>query len=889
MPKIYGRKATKSHVFYFMKACVKLTAVVYWVMYSIFMKVNLLKTIFTALLLLCSIVASAHDIEEGGIYYRITDYTAKTVAVTYAGSDQYEWQGEYSGDVTIPSSVYGYSVTSIGDCAFTECPDLTSVTIPVSVTSIGDAAFCYCHGLTSVTIPASVISIGAGAFSGCSSLTSVRIPESVKSIGEGTFRGCSSLADITIPESVTSIGYYAFHETAWYNNLPDGEIYIGKLLYCYKGTMPIGTSINVKEGTIEIGDYAFSYCTGLVSIIIPNSVTSIGYAAFQGCSSLNSVTMSNGITRIEDGTFLECTGLTNVTIPESVTSIGSCAFQGCTGMSSITIPKGVKRIENSAFNYCTGLTNVTIPASITAIDAVAFEGCTGLTEVHISDLVTWCNINFGNAYANPLYYAGNLYLNGEKVTNLVIPSNITSIGSSAFYKCTSLTSLTIPSSITSIGNTAFFGCTGLTSVTIPEGVTNIGSGAFNYCTSLARISIPESVTSIERGAFDNTAWYNNQPDGVIYIGKNLNGYKGIMPEGTNINVKEGTLNMSSNAFKGCTGLAGITIPESVTNIGESVFNGCSGLTSVTIPSRVTSIGKEAFYRCTNLVSIIIPESVTSIGDAAFHGTAWYNNQPDGVIYIGKVLYEYKGAMPKGTSINIKEGTLRIAPWAFSHCRNLTSITIPESVTSIESCAFYDCSNLSRIDVPESVTSIGSSAFYNTAWYNNKPDGVIYIGKVLYEYKGTIPQGTNISVKEGTLSITSCAFEDCRNLTSITIPESVTNIGNQAFYNCTGLTSITSLIPAESLFTIDNLVFYFVNNGTLYVPAGAKATYEITKGWNRITNIVEIESGDGETNSVEDVKSENGRVKGVYYDLGGRVVENPTSGIYIIDGKKVMIR
>ena len=265
----------------------------------------------TLAMLLCSLTASAHDFEVGGIYYNFTSEEGLTVEVTYRGNSYSQYSNEYSGAVTIPSTVtYNsktYSVTSIGNEVFEVCSSLTSITIPESVTSIGNEAFRYCTSLTSITIPESVTRIGNYAFSSCRSLTSITLPESVTSIGYAAFYDCRSLTSITLPESVTSIGSGAFDGTAWYNNQHNGVIYIGKVLYQYKGTMPANTSVEVKEGTVSISPNAFSSCRSLTSITLPEGVTSIGYGAFWGCSSL-----------------------TSITLPESVTSIGSSALIDCT-------------------------------------------------------------------------------------------------------------------------------------------------------------------------------------------------------------------------------------------------------------------------------------------------------------------------------------------------------------------------------------------------------------------------------------------------------------------------------------------------------------------------------------------------------------------------------
>ena len=260
------------------------------------MKHNYLKHLFTALLLLCTTIASAYDFEVGGIYYNITSSIDKTVAVTYKGNSFDDYLDEYNAAVTIPANVtysgITYRVTGISEYAFARCVYLTNIEIPNSVTSIGNYAFAGCQNQSflSIEIPNSVTSIGTGAFNSCSGLTgNLEIPNSVTSIGESAFAGCRKLLSIVIPNSVTSIGFYTFQN-----------------------------------------------CSGLTSIEIPNSVTSIGAYAFAGCSGLTSVVIPNSVTSIGDHAFYRCTGLTSITIPNSVTSIGDYAFYNCTALESIT-------------------------------------------------------------------------------------------------------------------------------------------------------------------------------------------------------------------------------------------------------------------------------------------------------------------------------------------------------------------------------------------------------------------------------------------------------------------------------------------------------------------------------------------------------------------------
>ena len=286
-----------------------------------------------AIMLCVALPTLAHDFEVGGIYYYYLDKTAKTVAVTYRGSSYSDYTNEYTGRITIPSSVTYNGVTY------------------------------------------SVSRIGNSAFSGCSGMTSVTIPNSVTKIGNYAFRDCSGLTEVTIGNSVTSIGSGAFEGAAWYNNLADGVIYINNVLYKYKGNMPNGTSISVKDGTVSISPSAFSGCDGLTLVTIPNSVTSIGYYAFEDCTGLTSITIPNSVTSIGTSAFFGCTGLTSITIPNSVTSIGVYAFWGCRGLTEATIGNSVTTIGRSAFYNCTGLTSVTIGNSVNEIGSEAFVNC----------------------------------------------------------------------------------------------------------------------------------------------------------------------------------------------------------------------------------------------------------------------------------------------------------------------------------------------------------------------------------------------------------------------------------------------------------------------------------------------------------------------------------
>ena len=404
---------------------------------------------------------------------------AEAAVVTYLPDFSYFRAKDNMSIVSFDEFQYFESVTSIGNWIFSDCAELTSITIPESVTSIGKYAFSGCSGLTSINMPDGITSIGDGAFYDCSGLTSINIPDGIASIGDGAFSGCSGLTSINIPDGITSIGDGAFSECSGL------------------------TSITIPESVTSIGNNAFSGCSGLTSLSIPLNVTSVGYCYLQIAEGILVTASPNyelsidsprinwvipdGVTSIKNYAFHGCSGLASITIPESVTSIGDNAFYSCSGLTSITIPEKVTSIGNNAFSGCSGLTSINIPDGITSIGDGAFSGCSGLTSITIPEKVT----SIGN----------NAFQDCSGLTSITIPEKVTSIGNSAFFDCSGLTAITIPESVTSIGDNAFYSCSGLTSITIPQSVISIGMSTFSNCIGLTSITIPENVTSIGIQAF----------------------------------------------------------------------------------------------------------------------------------------------------------------------------------------------------------------------------------------------------------------------------------------------------------------------------------------------------------------------------------------------------
>jgi len=428
---------------------------------------------------------------------------------------------------------------------------------------------------------------------------------------------------------------------------------------------------------------------------------------------------------------LNATAVTQDVLSYEVTN-GKATIVSCDQavVGKLTIPDTwggypVTRIGEQAFSGCEKLIGLAIPTSVTSIGNEAFQMCYALRSISIGA-------------GNPAYIDENGVLFNKSKTELIqypagkkgsysIPNSVKNIGDNAFSACFDLTSVTIPNSVKIIGNNAFHLCSAIIKVTIPDSVTSIGEEAFSDCEGLKSITIANSVTSIGDFAFSSC-------DGL-----------------TSIAIPDSVKSIGHSAFEHCYALKNIDISESVKSIGDETFSDCRKLTSInvsnankfyssengvlfnksktelirypsnktdssyTVPNSVISIGKGAFDSC-GLANIIIPDSVASIGARAFINTTWYDKQPDGVFYAGKVVCGYKGDIPDNTVILIKSGTIGIAEGAFeltyeeAQNSGMIGVSIPNTVTNIGNRAFFSCSELKSVTIPKSVVSIGEQAF-----------------------------------------------------------------------------------------------------------------------------------------------------------------------------------
>ena len=474
----------------------------------------------------------------------------------------------------------------------------------------------------------------------------------------------------------------------------------------------------------------------------------------------------------------------NVVIPESVdynnkkypvTGIGMSAFINCDNLTSVTIPNSVSSIYEGAFCNCPALTSIKVNSGNRVYDSR--DNCNAVIESSTNKLVVGCN---GTVIPNSVIEIGIEAFEGcTNMTSIIIPNSVATIGIYAFRSCSALTTVNLGNGLITIEDLAFDSCTSLTAISFPNSLTTIGDAAFADCTNLESVIVPNSVSTIGGEAFIGTAWYENQPEGLIYLGKVAYDYKGTMPEGTEMVLKDGTLGITSSAFPGCKGLTSITIPKSVVSIGEMPFASCSSLTSIIVEEGNTiydsrnncnaiieTLSNTLIAGCQNT---IIPNGVTSIAKGAFDGCVrWF------------------------TPLTIPYGVTTIGVRAFSDCA-FTSVDIPNSLTTIGDRAFENCQCIGSITIPNSVTEIGINAFWGCCRMTS-----LMIGKGV------------VSIGQGALTTKGYSREKLRDI--YCYAEQVPD-----FFNLSSFEGVTFHVPAASL-----------------------EAYKTAWGWNRIANIVPLD-------------------------------------------------
>ena len=579
---------------------------------------------FAIMLLSVSISALADNWTDPstGITWTYKVLTKTTASIGGGTSSSKAVSTTLTGGIVIPETINDtYTVTTVGNYAFSGCTGLTSIEIPNSVKTIGSYAFQNCTGLTSIEIPNSVTSLGTYSFQnctglnsvllsntlsslgdytfdGCANLAAIEFPNALTTLGTAVFRNCTSLAEITVTNSLYNIGISVFKNTAWENNLQEGLNYLGLVAYKYIGTMPEGTTIEILEDTKGIAAEAFRDCTGLTSIEIPNSISNINNYTFQNCYSL-----------------------TEIQIPNNITSIGLCGFIGCTGLTSIEIPNSVKTIGSSAFSGCTSLGEISGCGSVTNIgnDAFAF------TIIKKLSFPSLTSIN-------------NSILENSIVEEINIP-NITAIGVRAFAGAKNLKHITLGEKLKTLEWSAFQDA-GIVELNIPKSCKIVDTYK-NSSEYPENRMIAHYLTAIN---VDDENPYHTSKDGILYnkdltqlqvfpaLKETENMYYYVPESVTStrngafeysileyIEFENKDTKIAARSFAECRKLKRIKLPRNITLIPNQCFYNCIDLAEITIPSKVTNIAFQAFWGCTQLTEITIPSKVTNIASQAFGG------------------------------------------------------------------------------------------------------------------------------------------------------------------------------------------------------------------------------------------------------------------------------
>ncbi len=472
---------------------------------------------------------------------------------------------KYTVDTTSKTASASFADAEMTDAVVV--PMVTYDNVEYQVTSLADRAFFGCRGLKTIKLPATVKSVGTFAFLGCDLLERVDIP---------------SLND-----------WLAIKFADGFSNplINAHDLYIDNVL--------------------------------LTNLVLPEGMTEVSNFAFTGAS-ITSITLSSTLTEIGSHAFYECTSLQTFSSGQSLKTIGIQAFDGCSALSEVILGSSVTDVKGYAFNQCPSLKTVTFGPNVSNVGTDAFAGCDALEAVNISDIASWCRIDFANAGANPLAKAHVLLIDGKEVTDLVIPSGITEIKEGAFSGCTAIERVILGSDVTKIETKAFNSCPALKSVAFAGPVTSIGDYAFEGCPQLADLHLPSTLTTIGDYALYGTSLKNVEiPAGLTVL---PDGVFGECEQLSEVSFPEGVTSIGFGCFYGCTELTEIVLPASLKKIGKSAFNGCSKLKTIHLGEGIESISAFGFGSCRALTDIYVnaveppvaPESVFSAYTATLH-------------------------------------------------------------------------------------------------------------------------------------------------------------------------------------------------------------------------------------------------------------------------------
>ena len=779
----------------------------------------------------------------------LMDHSSDPIVINLNGNAIRYVYGKITGAFAIPAGI-----TEISPYAFDGQTEITSLTIPSSVANIGDAAFRNCMNLTTVTFEdgSTLNKISNNAFQNCKSLTTVTLTNSITSIGNFAFAGCTSLSSFDFSANIKTLGDYAFTNCGFETlTVPASLTTLGKGVFANNNSL---TSVTANA----TGPYMFANSKALNEVTIGN-VQYLGEGMFQNCTALTEITIPASVLRLGGSAttqnsannfagyvFDGCTNLATVNMNETAMAVGSYTFRNCTSLTSFAFPNTVINIGEHLFDSCTSLETVTLSSECKYIAQYMFYNCSSLESISMPEKVERIggtySTTFGTSTTSYAFYGCS------SLSSVEFSNNITGIGTYSFQNCTSLEEVSLPSALTRILASSFEGCSNLVTVTFNQtgALGTLGNYLFRNCTSLKNV---ENFKSNTNNSFGYGMFTNCTSLETIKVPANIR--------------------MTGNeTFMGCTSLKSIDFSgTSLYSIGTNAFEGCTSLTTILLPSQVKvsqnfMIAGRAFMNCSSLEEFALPLPATgkgiTIGYAAFmgagiksfhitkdvtkiEGAAFNNcNDIDFVIDAQNTVYSLlDDKFIVKTTVSGGNTTLSIA----SIINAKGEVVIPDGLT-FEDYSLFGLEEITKLTLPSTLinTPNGGSNIGNNATIGYK-GGTVVVPEGVTSLKNTFYNSTfeSIVLPSTLTSIDDRAFMNNTNLKSIVIPASVTRISGSAFKNCTslesvtfnngltvigdnafeGCTSLTSITFPETLTTIGNSAFRGSGLTSVVIPETLK--------------------------------------------------------------------
>ena len=722
---------------------------------------------------------------------------------------------------TINSNGTQLTVTKVMDKAFEACPDLTLVQLPATLTEIGEEAFARNIKLSSITFNGQKV-IGKGAFTDCPSITSLTLPNSLETIGDRAFKNNTGITSISFGTGLKNIESEAFYGCSALTAARMPEMLDTIKASAFENCVKL-TYVSLGSNLKSLGNRAFFNNKVLTEIEIPGTTTNIGSQTFENCTNLSLATLNNGIETIGGNCFKNCESLITISIPGTVTAIGDNSFDGCTSLSTLTFAAGETDLyipyfshsplktlrigrnlkyafgeDASPFKDKTTLTRVAFTGNyVTNLYNNLFDGCTGIASISLPKTLQSIN--------------GYAFSNCSKLSEIVVPEGVTTVGEHCFENCTSLTSVSLPTTLKVLENHLFNNCNKLESFVFQPTMETVEEHCFDQCLSLKNLRFDDGTSPITLSTV--VSMFGDSPLEEMYVGRNIDYtlIKGKEKEApffnrstiTNVTIsdKGGVTYLRPYFIYGASTLPRINVPDNVLEIGKYAFAECSSLEEAVLSKNLSLIDEGLFDQDIALKSLIIPGAVNSVNQYALRGcgalkdlrfedsanplTAAIARSNTGMcgdthlenLYIGRnIRYEATGS--NGYS-------------PFYNLTSLKNVTFSNAgmVTECNDYLLAGCSAVENLSLPESLVTIGNHTFSNmtTLQYCRMFDNVESVGE--YGFAGDVNL-TDLIFSKKVKTLRNNLFMNCTSLPLFTVHPAVTSIEDNAFMNCNSLATLS---------------------------------------------------------------------------------------------------